>query len=230
LKSQKHLTAAEKAELKGIPAQNNKLVKQLAAVHNAINADNKGIADVNSKIAVENRRLAAAQKHVASLTTLKSKFDTAYNNATKAHGKADVELLTDVVMNEARDNNVQAKEAIAYAYPHDTKHHGSIGALKTPKTKGPGSISFFRGAEKRFTGDTGQKEGYIGNVIDSLDSVNKRLGDPTDKNDPTQGATNWVSPVFLKKQFPPNGIPGWANSMTQITVKGVDPGDFTFLK
>jgi hypothetical protein len=177
--------------------------------------------------------LSKATADFGSLEQLKADFDKAYNSATSSHPKADVELLTDIVMNEARDNSVKAKDAIAYAYPHDTAHHMKAGHVTQPPKSGSGSISHYKAGitEERFNKSINKHE-YIRQVIDSLESVNNRLTDAADIHDPTQGATNWSSPGApgQKTLYPPNGIPAWAGNMQRIIVPGIPSDVFTFYK
>jgi RHS repeat-associated protein len=228
------LTKAERDLLKQLKSENTKIVNKLTKLAQEKATTENKLSRLIGTISREETSLAKTKTALADMKDLKQRFDKAYATATATNDAKDVGLLTDVVMNEARNENSAAKGAIAYAYTHDTAHHMKSGHVAMPPTKGAGSISHFSAkvTEQRFNAAGGGKAKYINQIIDSLDVVGKRLTDTTDAHDPTQGATNWVSPGApgMKKKFPPDGLPGWAASMTKITVPGVSPDSFTFLK
>ncbi|MGC2744307.1 MAG: RHS repeat-associated core domain-containing protein, partial [Candidatus Angelobacter sp.] len=221
LESKPKLTPAEKKKLTGLKRQNTALVKQLAKITRDINATHQSLTRVASSIQKEQRAIAQTTAEIADLTKLKSDLDTAYTNATAAHATKDAELLTDIVMNEARDEGTQSKEAIAYAYVN--LQGGSVVAPKKHQIS-----NFHTGVtEERFKRDSDKKQ-YIQNVTDSLNAVKTRLDDPSNKKDPTQGATHWVSPGALSKMGKP--IPSWTKSMTPVIVPGIPAATFTFYR
>jgi RHS repeat-associated protein len=227
------LTKQEAKELKELKTQNTKLVGQL----NNLNAEKgrleSAVIRLESKIKLQEKGLKSATGELDTLKDLKKKFDLAYTNAIAKLPKADVELLTDIVMNEARDTSPTAKKAIAYAYTNDPTHHMKGGHVTSPPTTGAGAISHFSPGvtETRFN-KAADKAAYIGQIIESLEASRERLADTKNTGDPTQGSTNWVSPDApgMKTKYPPDGIPAWARSMTKVIVPGVPAGIFTFFK
>ena len=185
---------ATKAELAKIKNTNNKLVNQIAALNTDINTRTEAIkgtrktAGLDKEIARNEAAIDRANAHIKKLTDLKTSLDTTYSNVSKARGQGDTDIITDIVMNEARDANQKAKLSIAYA--HVNFHKGKV---ELPKTKA--EISFFHVGvtEERFA-KSGDQETYIGQIVDSLKAADTRLGDLANKSDPTQGATHWFSP------------------------------------
>jgi len=119
---------------------------------------------------------------------------TLFNKLVKKneHGD-DLFTLANVVVNEAGTSNNKAKEAIAYAYLNRTG-----GQVREPKKN---EISHYKILNARFAGiDTTGRYTFVPNFIKSLEAANKRLSDPDKKDDPTKGATHWVSPSGLKKK------------------------------
>jgi RHS repeat-associated protein len=226
-------TAQEEAELKKLKEQNTKLVGQLNQLSKVKGELDSRMIILNAKIPQQQKELADASSRLDAHKKLKKDFDAAYAKATVKLPTADVELLTDIVMNEARDASPAAKTAIAYAYTNDAKHHMKGGHVAPPPKTGAGSISHYSAGvtETRFNKST-DKAGYIGQIIESLEASRQRLADTKNTGDVTQGATNWVSPDApgMKTKYPPDGLPSWAKSMTQIIVPGVPAGVFTFLK
>jgi hypothetical protein len=227
------LTAKEAKELKALKMQNTKLVEKLNKLNTEKGKLESAVIRLKETITRQEAGLVKEKGNLDELKDLKKSFNTAYTNATAKLPKADVELLTDVVMNEARDSSSLAKKAIAYAYTNDAKTHMSGGHVAMPPTSGAGAISHFSAGvtETRFARTTDKAE-YIEQVISSLDASSVRLADKANSGDPTGGATNWVSPDApgMKKTFPPDGLPSWTKTMTKITVKGIPPGEFTFFK
>jgi RHS repeat-associated protein len=226
------LKKSEAAELKRLKSENNSLVSEMTKLDQEEGAKKTELIRLAETIPTQKQKLVDAKTALAALKNLKTTFDAAYKKAT-ARGKADAELLTDIVMNEARDSSPKAKEAIAYAYMNDTRHHMKGGRVSAPPSKGTGAISHFATGvtETRFQKTT-DKAAYIGQAVESLTAADRRLADVKGAGDPTQGATNWVSPDApgMKTKYPPDGIPAWAKSMTQITVPDVPAGEFTFFK
>jgi RHS repeat-associated protein len=227
------LTKQEKKDLQKLKAENTRLVGQKNKLNTEEAKLERAGTDLGKKIETQEEGLERAKDRVEDLKDLQKKFDAAYDKATKQRTVADVGLLTDIVMNEARNNSPAAKKAIAYAYTNDTAHHMKGGHVAAPPKKGSGSISHYQSGvtEVRFWASK-DKVGYINETIESLEASGARLADTKNSADPTQGATNWVSPDAkgMKKKYPPNGIPAWAQSMTQIIAPGVPAGVFTFLK
>ena len=224
----------EAKELKDLKRQNNELVESLEKLSEEKGSLESEVIRLDEKIPLQEASLKTASAYLKKISDLKTKFDTAYSAATAKAPKAEVELLADIVMNEARDASAAAKSAIAYAYTNDAAHHMKDGHVAMPPTKGSGTISHFAAGvtEQRFAATTDKAE-YIGQIAESLDASRKRLADKAGRGDPTQGATHWVSPDAdgMKTKFPPDGIPGWAKKMTQIkNVPGVPAGTFTFFK
>ena len=226
-------TDKEEKELNTLKKENNALVKQKTSLTSEKGKLESKVIKLSEKIELKKAALSNAKTDLASVKKLKSDFDSAYAAATSKLPTADVELLTDIVMNEARDTSSATKKAIAYAYTNDAAHHMKGGHVAPPPTKGSGTISHFAAGvtETRFKKST-DKEEYIGQIIDSLDASRTRLADTKTASDPTSGATNWVSPDApgMKTKYPPDGLPGWTKSMTKITVTGIPAGQFTFFK
>lgn len=227
------LTKKEAADLKELKKKNTKVVNAQTKLSTEKANLKSDLIRLAKDIPDQEAELKKDSGRVKDLKDLKKAFDDAYSKATAKLPKADVEMLTDIVMNEARDSNTTAKKAIAYAYTNDAKHHMKKGHPTAPPSTGPGGISHFSVGvtETRFKATT-DKEGYIGQIIQSLDASRERLADTKSTGDISKGATNWVSPGApgMKTTYPPDGLPSWARAMTQITVKGVDSDDFTFLK
>lgn len=222
---------AKKAELAKIKTANNKLVQDIANLNKDINTRSEAItgtsktAGLDTKIARNKAAVDRANAHIKKLTDLQTSLDTTYSNVSKARGQGDTDIIADIVMNEARDSNQKAKLAIAYAYVNFHK-----GKVELPKTKA--EISFFHVGvtEERF-GKSGDQEAYIGQIVDSLNAADARLGDLANKSDPTSGATHWFSPqpIGETKVSP---LPPWATGpgVTKIIVPGVEERRFTFFK
>jgi RHS repeat-associated protein len=227
LENDKTLTKAEKAKrLSKVKAENTRLVGELNKTANKITKLQSAIAKTEASIQREQRAINTAANELKDLNQLKTDFNAAYASATGAHAVADVELLTDVVMNEARDTNKASKSAIAYAY---VNLHG--GTVEKPKNKS--EISNFRSGvtETRFATvplkkgsrarTPAEKRDYIRNITDSIQAVHGRLNDMANAHDPVQGAQHWYSP----KQV---AMPSAFRGKTPITASGVPARDFTF--
>lgn len=153
-------------------------------------------------------------------------------HAAAIHGRSDpekVELIADVVMNEARGQDPYVKKCLAYAYLNLTG-----GELRPPRGA---EISYFTRSNIRFDDP---KEGdpvqYIKSVAESLDAVRERLDDPNpEKTDPTGGANHWASPKKLsakKRQEydTKTGSYSWLNGAKKIVLKEIPEETFTFFK
>jgi predicted nucleic acid-binding Zn-ribbon protein len=218
-------TEQEAKDLNDLKKQNTSLVQKLSELNTEKGKLKSSVIRLTGSIEQQEQGLKSATTKLEKIKILKKTFDAVYAKAT-ATSKEDVEILTDVVTNEAGSNSRTAKTAIAYAYTHDTKLHMEGGHLVTPPEWGPGSISYFSKTTEGTNFDKStNKDTYISQVIESLEVSSERLADTTDKFDPTQGATNWVSPNAMK-----NGLPQWAKAMNQIIVPGIPKGVFTFLK
>jgi RHS repeat-associated protein len=223
-------TKAEDKELKALKAENSKVVGQLRTLSAEAGRLKSKLIRLNAKIPLQEAGLKSARAELASLKHLKAQFDAAYAKATAKSPTADVELLTDLVMNEARDSGPTSKKAIAYAYTNDTAHHMKGGHVAFPPGVGKsGHISHFSAGvtETRFRRST-NKTAYIGQIIESIEASHTRLIDTKNTGDLTTGATNWVSPDALRKLGIP--IPSWTKGMTKIIVPGIPAGEFTFYK
>lgn len=138
-------------------------------------------------------------------------------------------ILANIIANEANAFSMKAKEAVAYAWLNRTG-----GTVREPTTAS--EISHYKKLGSRLEDEKLKGSAGLGWLLDFKDSVTaaeKRLADtvPT-TNDPTKGATHWVSPDApgMKKRYPPDGIPAWGKRMTKIIVPGVPAGVFTFFK
>ena len=228
------LTEKEVKELKALKQQNTKLVEKLSKLNVEKGKLESAVIRLNEKIGLQESSLKTAEVSLKDLKDLKKRFDTAYTKATAKIPKADVELLTDIVMNEASATSPLAKKAIAYAYTNDAKTHMSGGHVAMPPRRGSGSISHFSAGvtETRFAKASG-KTIYIEQVIESLDASSARLADTTNANDPTGGKDRWVSPgakvngVPMKTKYPPDGVPSWCRPNMTL-VPGIDRDTFTF--
>lgn len=222
-------TKAEDKELKELKAKNTALVQQLGKLGTEEGKLKSKVISLNAKIPVQEAGLKSAKAKLDSLKDLKKKFDAAYAKATAKSPTADVELLTDLVMNEARDTSPTSKKAIAYAYTNDTAHHMKGGHVAPPPKTGSGRISHYSAGvtETRFKSSKNQAA-YIGQIIESLEATHERLIDTKNTGDLTTGATNWVSPDALAKMG--KTIPVWTKGMTKIIVAGIPAGEFTFYK
>jgi RHS repeat-associated protein len=228
------LTDKEVKELKALKQQNSKLIQKLSKLNTEKGKLESAVIRLKNKIKQQAASLNAAQANLDDIKDLKKRFETAYTNANAKMPKPDVELLTDIVMNEARDSSPLAKKAIAYGYTNDTRTHMSGGHVALPPAIGrSGHISHFSAGvtETRFA-SADNKAAYIEQVIESLDASSARLADTKNAGDPTGGATNWVSPGApnMKTKYPPDGLPSWTKGMTKIIVKGIPSGEFTFFK
>lgn len=109
-----------------------------------------------------------------------------------AHGSKLV-TLAHVVKHEAGTSNMSAKEAVAYAFLNRTG-----GVVRHPSAS---VISGYQRLDVLWpTLDATPKLTYLEAFIDCLKAAQKRLDDraPT-ANDPTKGATHWVSPIGLAR-------------------------------
>ena len=103
-----------------------------------------------------------------------------------SHGDALVNLAN-VVYNEANVQSGSAKEAVAYAWMNRVG-----GTFREPIGA---EISHYRTVNTRWQQlKTNDRPYFIDGYIKSLSAANQRLDDSNpSKNDPTQGATHWVS-------------------------------------
>jgi len=205
--------------LKKLKKQYNHLLSESRELGRKISRIERELTQIQGKINKTERKIGTLQERYNKLTDLKTNLNQAYTTATSHHAQNNVETLTDVVMNEARSEGKLAMKSIAYAY---VNRKG--GQVKQPKATG--DISYFRSADTRFNSlrDTHEKEEYIGNLIDALGVVDERLGDMSNKNDITQGATHWVSPQHLTT------MPSWTAKLQKIVVDGINERVFTFYK
>jgi RHS repeat-associated protein len=243
----------EKKKTKRTDAENkrlNELKRENTRIVNALNelSAEKGRLDseikrLEEKIPLQAKSLKDAQTKLNDLKNLKQQFDSAFAKAVNGKDQSDVEILTDVVMNEANASSKLAKKAIAYAYTNNPKGKaGSHVALPPkPERNKPGFISHFwdttdsagqpNPTEDNFNDDP-NKPGFIGRIIDALDVVDSRLSDPRNNNDPTSGAVNWVSPgvPIMVEKYGPSGLPSWTKGMHKVVVPGIPAGEFTFFR
>lgn len=112
-------------------------------------------------------------------------------SAGKAYGN-DLLNLTNIVFNEAGSVSKNAKVAVAYAWLNRTR-----GVMREPKSAA--EISHYIPLLERWNGlNDIQRMTFLPNFALCLNAARQRLADgaPT-KNDPTRGATHWVSPIAL---------------------------------
>lgn len=109
----------------------------------------------------------------------------------QAHGD-NLTILANIVYNEAGTSNRNAKVAIAYAWLNRTG-----GTVREPV--GNGEISNYQSLLNRWNGlGDIQRLTFLRNFGPSLSAARERLNDASPQgNDPTHGATHWVSPRGL---------------------------------
>jgi hypothetical protein len=108
----------------------------------------------------------------------------------KAHGE-DLLNLANIIFNEAGKVNRTAKVAVAYAWLNRTR-----GVMREPKGA---EISDYKSLLERWNGlDDTARLTFLQSFTVSLSAARQRLRDAEPaKNDPTRGATHWVSPFAL---------------------------------
>ena len=111
--------------------------------------------------------------------------------AGKAHGN-DLLNLANIVFNEAGSVSRNAKVAVAYAWLNRTR-----GVMREPKFAA--EISHYIPLLERWNGlNDIQRMTFLPNFAACLSAARQRLADREPaKNDPTRGATHWVSPIAL---------------------------------
>lgn len=117
----------------------------------------------------------------------------------KAHGQKLLNLAN-IVFNEAGVKKSAAKLAIAFAWLNRTR-----GDIREPKNKT--EISHYVPLLQRWKKLTdGQRLTFLQNFASCLKAARQRLNDKEPaKNDPTRGATHWVSPAALEHFKKQNG-------------------------
>lgn len=109
----------------------------------------------------------------------------------KAHGKNLLDLAN-IVFNEAGAASLNGKVAVAYAWLNRTR-----GVMREPKSAS--EVSHYVPLLERWNAidDIGRMT-FLKNFATCLSVARQRLGDRApEKNDPTRGATHWVSPISL---------------------------------
>ncbi len=149
-------------------------------------------------------------------------------------------LLANVVANEANTSSMKAKEAVAYGWLNKTGNN-----VREPVGD---EVSDYKKIDKRITDSMSltAKLIWLGNFKDSVTAAETRLKDknPT-KNDPTSGATHWISPradlfntrsksrTHERMMKMPDGtekkrfVPEWARANDDPKVKVAKTGKFT---
>jgi RHS repeat-associated protein len=227
-------TAQEEQERKSLIKRNNEIAARMTELSTEKGTLSSKAIRLDEKITLKQAALDNATAALTYINKVKADFDKAYSAATKglsAEDKSDLQILTDVVMNEAGSNSKAAKEAVASAHLNDKVFHVKAGHLITPSDSGKdGSISHYSetSSGKKFEKDK-DKAGYITHFTESLMVAKGRLDKTTPVTDPTGGATRWVSPDALKALGLP--IPDWTLRMTTVPQPaGVPAGQFTFYK
>jgi len=105
-------------------------------------------------------------------------------------------FLANIVLNEAGTSNQSAKKGIAYAYLNMTG-----GTIREPRR---GEISEYKKLGARWNAtNASSRVTFLPNFIASIKAARSRLDDANPAfNDPTKGATHWISPI---------GLPDWSN-------------------
>ena len=143
-------------------------------------------------------------------------------HSVKAKGGDALLTLMNVVHNEAGKYSLDAKKAIAYAYLNRINYNGG-GSIREPESEA--EISHYSKLNDRWSGFTtgAEKMAFLRTIKTSFDAAQARFTS-NGKNDPTKGATHWVSPKGLPKKKPNanyylrtyNGMkryfPNWARS------------------
>jgi hypothetical protein len=111
--------------------------------------------------------------------------------AGRAYGD-DLLNLANIVFNEAGTVSKNAKVAVAYAWLNRTR-----GVMREPKFAA--EISHYIPLLERWNGlNDIQRMTFLPNFALCLRAARQRLSDAApEKNDPTRGATHWVSPIAL---------------------------------
>jgi hypothetical protein len=238
LQSKSPLTAEDQAQLATLKKQYNELYnkhQQESVGYNKARDrlvfldGNEAKGDIG-KIRRTEAELAVVQKEATGLDEAATKLTDAREAALKGQKAEEVEVLADVVMNEARGQDPFIKKCVAYAYLNLT---GGVRRAPLPEDK----ISYFTRSENRF-GDPkeGDPRKYIMNVADSLDAVRQRLNDPNyATTDPTRGANRWASPANMSQEVrqqynTKTGTYDWLNGAEKILVDDIPEETFTFYK
>jgi RHS repeat-associated protein len=226
-------TADEEKQRQSLRNQNNEIVAQMTQ----LSKEKAKLASTNirlgEKIIQQEAVLNNEKVNLKFIKTVKANYEKAYAKATKGLSKeaiSDLEILTNVVMNEAGNYDDTAKGAIASAHLNDKKYHmNAAGHLITPSDTGNGGISHYSdtASGKNFEAAT-NKADYIVHLTESIAVAHGRLDKTKPVTDPTGGATRWVSPDAMKAL----GIkmPGWTKKMTEVIVPGIPKGTFTFYR
>jgi hypothetical protein len=164
---------------------------EIAELEDRIEAKRRAYAKKNKKF---DRDTLPQAVRIKTLEALRDNLG-AVLGAGLAHG---TKLLTlaNVINNEAGTSSQTAKEAVAYAYLNRTG-----GVVEHPTAA---VVSGYKKLPARWDGyDDTQRQSFLANFVSSLKAAQVRLDDanPT-SNDPTHGATHWVSPKGLKTYDP----------------------------
>jgi hypothetical protein len=147
----------------------------------------------------------------------------AASSLARRHGDG-LLTLANIVYNEAGPSNLNAKKAVAYAWLN------RAGTVREPTGA---EISEYRPLRERWEAlADSERLSFLSNFVDCIREAGARLNDPTPaNNDPTRGATHWVSPrglpVFTNQKdryartvdtATNRAFPKWARSMTDPEV------------
>jgi hypothetical protein len=152
----------------------------------------------------------------------------------------DLLTLANVVYNEAGAFSMNAKTAVAYAYLNRTG-----GTVRAPQ--GTAEISHYKTINQRLNSmSETDRFSFMPDFTESIRAACRRLRDQNPQaNDPTNGATHWVSPDALSSsangcpsdRFARNGRcfpnwtdPRWEEDVVEMQAEGVPAGEFLFFK
>jgi len=139
--------------------------------------------------------------------------------------------LGKVVRNEAGTSEQRAKEWIGYAYMNKTG-----GTVREPKGSEISEYKNLSAVWKTFKGESAKTE-FLTHLKDSIQAADKVLSDKDRvANDPTEGATNWISPNAMPTSPTSNNplkrtingqvryVPNWARSNSDPDLKKLMTG------
>jgi hypothetical protein len=208
---------------------------EINAYTEKLNALEKSYKDKKQKIDKTTGNFKTYQDRIDLLTKAKADFQSIEEDAMK-YGGNNLLTLANVVHNEAAHSNKKSKEAIAYAYLNRIGY-AKGGTIREPKGS---EISNYSKLLNRWESlsSTSAKLTFLTSFKASFDAAKLRLNDanPT-KNDPTNGATHWISPMatlFDKKsggntqERTINGkiryVPEWARSNDDPKLESLKSG------
>ncbi len=145
---------------------------------------------LKKKWAWSEKAVSDYNRRLEELSAIHSSLNTELS-AGKAYGD-DLLNLANIVFNEAGSVSQKAQVAVAYAWLNRTR-----GSMREPKSAA--EVSHYIPLLERWNGlnDT-QRMTFLPNFVRCLSAARQRLSDSEPaKNDPTRGATHWVSPIAL---------------------------------